>query len=369
MATQELPADPDVAPPGVRVMVVDDDPRIRRTIASAMSRVGFHVLSADDGAPALVLAEHTPPDLAIVDFNMPMPGTDLVRTLKATLGRTVWVSVLTGEDDEDIRAQCFAAGADDVLAKPVKIPELRRRMLTAARTQQAFVEARLAQERADRRLAYGAEAAAMLAHDLNNGLAVALSNISYVNESVQVGQDETQALRATLAALRKMSGLVANFVDIARFEDAAVQPSSTMTNLRALIEEVVAVHSPTTVGPRFEITCEPELAGFCDAALIERVLHNLVGNATRYVRKDGTIRVIAAGNAEGACEVQVFNTGPCVPEHLRQKLFGKYAKGTQGKRGFGLYFCRLACEAHGGTIEYVPSDAGSAFVFKLPGRS
>ena len=361
------------APSGVRILIVDDDPRVRRVIATAMSRAGFHVFTAEDGAPALSIAEHTPPDLAIVDFSMPTPGLEVVRKLKALHGAALWIAVLSGMDDEATRTASFAAGADDVLSKPVMLAELKHRMLAAARTQQAFVESRLANERTDRLLAYGAEAAAMLAHDLNNGLAVALSNMTYLQEVVQLGEDETEALMVTVNALRRMSGLVANFVDIARFEDAAVKPQTVKTTIRNVIHDVVGVH--TVAANRsitYEIDCDPALLGHFDVALIERVLHNLIGNASRYCNANGTIRISArpwSGRDPSSCEITVFNTGPSIPEAQRGALFAKYAKGTNGKRGFGLYFCRLACEAHGGAIEYRASDNGSMFVLQLPGRS
>jgi K+-sensing histidine kinase KdpD len=361
------------APSGVRILVVDDDPRVRRIVATAMSRVGFHVFTADDGAPAMTIAEHTPPDLAIVDFNMPTSGLEVVRNLKRLHGAAIWVAVLSGQDDEETRSASFAAGADDVLSKPVMIAELKRRMLAAARTQQAFVESRLATERTDRLLAYGAEAAAMLAHDLNNGLAVALCNMCYLHDVVQLGEDETQALEATVTALRKMSGLVANFVDIARFEDAAVKPRAVTTDVRKLIQGVVEVHAvATNRSTHYEIDCDPALLGHFDIALIERVLHNLIGNASRYCNANGTIRISARpwnDHAPTSCELTVFNTGPCIPEHQRGELFAKYAKGSNGRRGFGLYFSRLACEAHGGMIEYEASKQGSAFVLRLPGSA
>jgi two-component system, sensor histidine kinase and response regulator len=359
------------APSGVRILVVDDDPRVRRVIATALARIGFHVFTADDGAPALTIAEQTPPDLAIVDFHMKTPGLEVVGKLKALHGAAIWVAVLSGLDDEATRSASFAAGADDFLTKPVTIADLKRRMIAAARTQQAFVESRLAGERADRLITYGAEAAAMLAHDLNNGLAVALANMMYLHEIVQLGEDETQALVVTVAALRRMSGLVANFVDIARFEDAAVKPQTVTTNVRALIHEVLDVHTVTHLRAiRYEIDCAPALLGHFDIALIERVLHNLIGNAIRYCDAQGTVRILARQwnpLDPTSCELTVFNTGPSIPEPLRPAMFAKYAKGSNGKRGFGLYFCRLACEAHGGTIEYSAGADGSRFVLRLPG--
>lgn len=359
------------APSGVRMLVVDDDPRIRRSISSSMARTGFQVFSADDGLPALAIAEQTPPDLVIVDFNMPTPGLEVVKKLKELHGPAVWIVVLSGQDDANTRSECFDAGADDVLAKPVAMAELKRRMIAAARTQQAFVETRLGVEQADRLMAYGAEASAMLAHDLNNGLAVALGNMSYLQDVVKLDEEEGKALEATVRALRRMSGLVANFVDIARFEDAAVKPQVEPTNLRAMIHEVVDVHAVGTSTAQFDLDCDPQLVGNLDCALIERVLHNLIGNAMRYCNKGGTIRVSARVSdvVDPGVELMVFNSGPHVPEAIRDKLFAKYAKGTNGKRGFGLYFCRLACEAHGGSIRYEARPDGSAFHIRLPGRS
>lgn len=359
-----------VAPAGVRILIVDDNPRVRRSTATLLSRIGFHVMTADDADPAIALVEATPPDLALIDFEMPTSGLVAVRKLKELCGPAIWVAVLSGNDSPEMPTTCFDAGADDVIVKPVPVNELQRRVVAAARTQQAFVDARVARERADRHLAYGGEAVAMLAHDLNNGLAVALCNMDFLESSaVELDVEQTQAVTSTRTALRRMSGLVANFVDIARFEDAAVKPQCGSTNVADLLAMVVGVH---VVGgkARVAITCEPDLAGHFDAALIERVLHNLVGNAVRYCRA-GEIRITAQRYDESdpqAVEIEIFNNGPRVPAELEGTLFGKYAKGSDGRRGFGLYFCRLACEAHNGRIMYRGSDDGVAFVIRLPGR-
>jgi len=199
------------APSGVRVLVVDDDARVRQIVATAMSSLGFHVVATEDGAPALTIAEQEVPDLAIVDFDMPTPGLEVVCKLKAMHGAAIWVAVLSGREDEASRAASFAAGADDVLLKPVILAELKRRMVSAARGQQALVEARRSRERADRLLTCSTEAAAKLVHDLNNCLAVALGNMAYLQEVAHLSEGETQALIATVGALRRMSGLVGSF--------------------------------------------------------------------------------------------------------------------------------------------------------------
>jgi signal transduction histidine kinase len=65
----------------------------------------------------------------------------------------------------------------------------------------------------------------------------------------------------------------------------------------------------------------------------------------------------------------VTNTGPQVSDSIRNTLFGKYVRGGGGKRGMGLYFCRLVAEAHGGRIDYEAAADGPSFVVRLPGRA
>jgi DNA-binding response OmpR family regulator len=114
-----------------RVLVIDDDDMVRRTIASALARSGFDVSTANDAEPALRIAEVATPDLVVVDYNMPTGGLSVVRALKQRHGSAIYIAVLTGEDDADTREICRAAGADCVLLKPISPSELRR-VLTAA---------------------------------------------------------------------------------------------------------------------------------------------------------------------------------------------------------------------------------------------
>ena len=114
-----------------RVLVVDDDDMVRRTLASALARFGFDVSTANDGVPALRIAEVATPDLVVVDYHMPTGGLVVVRSLKQRHGSAIYVAVLTGEDDPTTRQICREAGADCVLPKPISPNELRR-VLTAA---------------------------------------------------------------------------------------------------------------------------------------------------------------------------------------------------------------------------------------------
>ena len=112
----------------VRVLVVDDDEHILRAMATSLRRAGFDVTTAVDGEPAIALTDSF--DVIVADYNMKSEatGADVVRHFKSRDGASVTCFVLSGEDNPDTRDACLAAGATDVLLKPVSPVELRRRL-------------------------------------------------------------------------------------------------------------------------------------------------------------------------------------------------------------------------------------------------
>ncbi|MEJ7600121.1 MAG: ATP-binding protein [Kofleriaceae bacterium] len=109
-----------------------------------------------------------------------------------------------------------------------------------------------------------------------------------------------------------------------------------------------------------------------DRELFARVLENLLDNASRYAPRDGrcVVTVLREGND---LEIAVGNNGPAVPAAERTAIFGRYFQvearraAARANRGLGLYFCKLAVEAHGGTIHVEQrGDLGAVFVVRVP---
>jgi DNA-binding response OmpR family regulator len=127
-----------------RVLLADDDPGILRALASSLTRAGFAVTTADDGAAAIALADAASFEIVIADLNMRTSGTTVVHHFKRRYGAGVYCAVLSGDDDDATRRACLAAGADDVFVKPAPAAMLRRRLTEAA---QALRAAAVAHER------------------------------------------------------------------------------------------------------------------------------------------------------------------------------------------------------------------------------
>jgi two-component system, OmpR family, KDP operon response regulator KdpE len=121
------------APP-VRVLVVDDEPPIRKLLRMGLTAQGYQTLEAPNAKTALdLLAEN--PDLIILDLGLPdMLGHDLLRTIRARNDR-VPIVVLSSRGDEAGKVQALDLGADDYVTKPFGMDELLARMRAALRHQ------------------------------------------------------------------------------------------------------------------------------------------------------------------------------------------------------------------------------------------
>ena len=112
----------------VRVLVVDDDSAVRRSLSTALGRDGYEVVAAEGGNAALAHLAGVSVDAIVLDVAMPEPsGLEVCRRLRARGDRTP-ILMLTARDLIDDRVAGLDAGADDYLVKPFALAELRARL-------------------------------------------------------------------------------------------------------------------------------------------------------------------------------------------------------------------------------------------------
>jgi two-component system response regulator MprA len=121
------------AAPGERVLVVDDDPPLRRMLERTLAAEGFAVSVAADGAGALVQTEQGAPDVIVLDIALPgLDGLAVCRRLRAK-GLPTPILMLTARDAVPDRVAGLEAGADDYLVKPFAVQELVARIRALTR--------------------------------------------------------------------------------------------------------------------------------------------------------------------------------------------------------------------------------------------
>lgn len=115
-------------PDGMRLLVVEDDSKIAAFVVKGLKEAGYAVDRCADGEEALILAESTPYDAAIVDLMLPrLDGLSLIQQMRAK-GKRTPVLILSAKASVDDRVRGLQAGSDDYLTKPFAFTELLARV-------------------------------------------------------------------------------------------------------------------------------------------------------------------------------------------------------------------------------------------------
>jgi two-component system KDP operon response regulator KdpE len=116
----------------VTILVVDDEPAIRRLLRTSLAANDYRPIEAENGRAALEAIHREKPDLVILDLGLPdIDGLEVIRTVRAT--SPVPIVVLSSRDDERGKVAALDLGADDYVTKPFGVEELVARIRTALR--------------------------------------------------------------------------------------------------------------------------------------------------------------------------------------------------------------------------------------------
>jgi two-component system sensor histidine kinase/response regulator len=368
--------------PGISLLLLEDnlgDARLTQHALKAMVSPAPEVTWARSLEEAQAQLRDHQFMVVLTDLDVPdSEGLNTCRSLVAAAGRTP-VVVLTGSHDESLGLVAVQAGAQDFLVKgDYHGPELRRVLRHAMERQHlqvALMDAKQQVETALGRLreleAMRQQLALMLVHDLRSPVFCVQLHLEHMlRGAARPGQaDFKEDLRELQTLSNQLIEMVSSILDVHRIEANEMPISLSPWPLRELVAEVIsfiAGHAPRVpVQTQFE-----DLTITCDKALMRRVIGNLLSNALRF-SPEGHAVVIAARRLEHSVEVTVQNDGIPIPMEARARIFEKFGSldaATKGySTGLGLPFCKIAVQAHHGTIG-VRSDetSGTTFWFTIP---
>jgi two-component system KDP operon response regulator KdpE len=116
----------------VTILVIDDEPAIRRLLRTSLGAQGYQIVEADTAAAALVEIKNHPPDVVILDLGLPdQDGLDVVATIRQS--SSVPIVVLSSRGEENAKVEALELGADDYVTKPFGMAELVARIRAALR--------------------------------------------------------------------------------------------------------------------------------------------------------------------------------------------------------------------------------------------
>ncbi len=362
--------------PNGNILVVDDTAENLRLLANMLGDRGFEVRPVTSGRQALQVAERSAPDLVLLDITMPgMDGYEVCRRLKEhqTL-REVPVIFLTALTDTADKLKAFAAGGVDYISKPFQIDEVLARVNVHLALRQAQRELSRNYERLRDLEKLRDDLVNMIVHDMRSPLAVIMGNLELATMFLgsDISQETAGVLNAASSGVARLSAMTDDLLDVSKMEEGKLTLNRGSCDVMELAREIAVGLSAMDRKRSITIDQGGPVMAYCDAAVVRRILQNLMSNAIKHTPDDSAVRV-TADSVGNNTRVSVIDNGCGVPADAREKIFEKFgarvarAEQKYHSVGLGLAFCKLAVEAHGGRIGVEPGDkGGSVFWFELP---
>lgn len=354
------------------ILIVDDTTANLNVLSTMLSQRGYRIRAAINGEMALKSARKTPPDLILLDIQMPgMNGYEVCIQLKSDEHTRhipiIFVSALDAVSD---KIKAFQVGGVDYISKPYHLEEVLARVqnqLTLYRQRREIEmlreKDRLYYEELSRTKDHFVN---MASHDLKSPLAVVMGYVSLLEdcESIRGDPAASQYLDRIRNGADNMLRLITDLLDLARIE-TGLSLTLSPTPILPFLEDSLADLELPAREKQIALIYHPPDADFdmmIDASKIRQVINNLVSNALKYTPGGGRVELSAAWEAEHL-HILVTDTGLGIPAEDIPHIFDKFYRVRRADHmavegtGLGLSIARAIVEQHQGTI-WAESELG-----------
>lgn len=372
----------------VKILIVDDEERLRESLKMMLEMDGFSVETAEDGKVGLNALLQSSFDVAIVDLVMPRrDGMWLLGEIKKK-NIDVSVVVATGYGTVELVVKAMKQGACDFIQKPVDY-ELMKIILNKAAESRASVragkEAQVKIKKQNEELKEVNEKLkeldklktdflSMAVHELRTPLTVITCALEIASSEIAdkniSGSD--MHVKNALEFAKNMNSIVNEMLDINTIESGNFHGEMTDNDLSKLVSSAAKGTTPLLNKKGIDLKIDAlDLSRNvkCSKGRISQVIVNLIGNAVKFTSEGGVISV-AVKEEHGAVTTSVKDSGcgisPENIEHIFDEFFQIEGNVNNGV-GLGLAICKKIVDGHRGSI-WAESEVGvgTTVSFSLP---
>lgn len=359
------------------VLMVDDTPANLELLSGMLKVRGYRVRAAISGKLALQAALNDPPDLILLDVNMPeMNGYEVCEKLKAEEKlKNIPVIFLSALSDTIDKVKAFGAGGVDYITKPFQFEEVEARVETHLELRRRNLLLQEAYNKLNELEKLRDSLVHMIVHDLRSPLTgvCAYLDILAAGKAHPLSAEQAGCVQEAKKTAGQMIQIVSDVLDVSKMEGGQMKLNLAECDLAAAAEECLAGFKALSRNRAIKFTPPGgPVTVRADKEIVIRVIQNLLGNALKFTQDNGNILIEVARAGERA-RLSVHDDGPGIAPEYRQRIFEKFAQvelpsGRQKySTGLGLTFCKMAVEAHGGAIGVASEEGkGSTFWFELP---
>ncbi|MDO9354198.1 MAG: HAMP domain-containing sensor histidine kinase, partial [Solirubrobacteraceae bacterium] len=311
------------------------------------------------GEPILVQYARRTQDVerTIGRINLLLIAGTLLGSLVALAGAS-WIGGRALRPVSELTAEANAIAQTGDGSRRLPVPDRKDELGELALTLDAMLDSlAAAQSTTEKTLQGQREFLADASHELRTPLTSVITNLEMLADTDD--PDHAESAESALRSARRMRGLVADLLALARADEAS-EITKTPLDLSSVVTDAVAEVEDLLVDHVLEVETEPvPIAGRRDD--LQRVIRNLLENAARHTPPGTTVRVIV-GRRGGHASLAVEDDGPGLSPSVRGRAFERFVK--SGSRsgpssGLGLSIVRASAQAHGGWVELrSPARAG-----------
>ncbi len=359
------------------VIVVDDTPANLQLLTGMLKERGYKVRPVPSGKLALQAAKNDPPDLILLDIMMPeMDGYEVCERLKADEKlREISVIFISALNETMDKVKAFGVGGVDYVTKPFQFEEVGARVSTHLELQRQRRKLKENYEQLRRLEELRDNLVHMIVHDLRNPLTgiSGFLDLALALEKETLTEDGLEYLQTAKRSTKAVIDMVSAVLDVSKMEAGEMKLHLVECDLVRIAADLMSGMESLKEAREMSLDAPPvPVTVVVDKDLIFRVIQNLLGNALKFTPSDGWIRLGIEPDENRVC-VRVRDNGPGIPAEYQERIFEKFgqveARANRQKHstGLGLTFCKLAVEAHGGSVGVESEvDKGSTFWFVLP---